>query len=274
MLGDLRRVVVIGAIALFGAGFLVGLAVGRSGGSDAATIVAETSPSARATQAPTTAPPPPVSTPTPEDRPAIPTQDAILREGSRPSTPAAANAPCQALVTAGAVGECGEVTVGPNRIVWVIERTSTPSGATATLTRMLSFVPEESGWVEWLQAADPTGEEWSDVNVIPSDLSGDGVPELLVGFRHTDEALSLDLDIVGYGQDNLPVVLAHPETAPHGSIVVTGGSLQGYVAQYPGGEAPCCPSVYLRRTIAYEDGFFRITGAETVSPNLVPASQL
>ena len=271
MFGDLRRAVVIGAALVFAAGFVVGLIVGRAGGGDDVVAVAVTaSPSVTIAPSPSTVV---IATPAPNEQPAIPTQGAVLREGSRPLVPAAANAPCQALVTPGAVGECGEVTVSGNRVVWVVERTTT-NGITATLARMLSFVSDENGWVEWLQASDPSGEQWSDVNVVPSDLTGDGVRELLVGFRGTDEAVSLDLDIIGFGQDNLPVVLAHPATAAHGSVVITGAEMQEYVAQYPGGEPACCPPTYQRQTIAFVDGFFRITETQDVAPNAVPASQL
>jgi hypothetical protein len=128
--------------------------------------------------------------------------------------------------------------------------------------------------VEWLQAADRAGERWSDVNVLAADLTGDGVSELLFGFRGLDEGQTLDTDIVGYGQDGLPVVLAHPESAVHGVVVVSGGQVQQYGAQYPNGEPVCCPPSYLRRTIAFEDGFFRVVASDTVTPNVVPASQL
>jgi hypothetical protein len=178
------------------------------------------------------------------------------------------------LITPGAIGECGEVRVAGTRVLWVLERTSTPAGGTATLLRVITYVPEAGGWVEWLQAADPTGETWADVNVLTTDLTGDGVDELVVGFRRTDEAETLDVDIVGYGQDNLPVVLAHPEPAPRGVVVLTGGALHEYVAQYPNAEPPCCPTSYLRQTVAFADGFFRVTETVTVSPNVVPTSQL
>jgi hypothetical protein len=270
MFGDLRRAAVIGAVLVFAAGFVVGLIVGRGGGGEDVVAKRITTPAVTDTSTTSTVA---IATPAPNERPAIPTQGAILREGTRPLVVASANAPCQSLVTPGAVGECGEVTVSGNRVVWVVERTTT-NGITATLTRMLSFVSDENGWVEWLQASDPSGEQWSDVNVVPSDLTGDGVPELLVGFRGTDEAVSLDLDIVGFGQDNLPVVLAHPDAAAHGSVVITGAQMQEYVAQYPGGEPACCPTTYQRQTIAFVDGFFRITATQDVSPNAVPPSQL
>jgi hypothetical protein len=267
--GDLRRVVVIGAVVVFAAGFVVGVIIGRAGRPDVVAVARRPSPTA---VVPTTTATVAVPTPAPGEQPAIPTTGAILREGNRPVVVAAANAPCQALVTPGATGECGEVTVSGNSVVYVVERT-TSNGITVTLARVLSFVPDENGWVEWLQASDPTGDQWSDVNVVPSDLTGDGVPELLVGFRGTTDAATLDLDIVGFGQDNLPVVLAHPETAPHGSVVVTGPDLQEYVAQYPGGEPDCCPPTYQRQTISFVDGFFRITATQDVTPNAVPTSQ-
>jgi hypothetical protein len=268
--GDLRRVVVIGAVVVFAAGFVVGVIVGRAGRPDVVAVARRPSPTVTVTHTTATVA---IPTPAPNEQPAIPTTEAILREGDRPVVVAAPNANCQALVTPGALGECGEVTVSGNRVVYIVERATT-NGITATLARVLSYVPDENGWVEWLQAADPTGDQWSDVNIVPSDLTGDGVAELLVGFRGTTDALNLDLDIVGFEQDNLPVVLAHPETAPHGSVVVTGATLQEYVAQYPGGEPECCPPTYQRQTIAFVDGFFRVTATQDVSPNAVPTSQL
>ena len=273
MFGDLRRVIVVGAVLVFAAGFVVGVIVGRAGRDADVVAVVRPTPATTVTTVTTTTATVAVPTPGPNEQPAIPTTGAILREGSRPVVVAAPNAPCQALVTPGATGDCGEVIVSGNRIVWVVERTSS-NGITATLARVLSFVGDENGWVEWLQAADQTGDAWSDVNVVPSDLTGDGVAELLVGFRGTTDAAALDLDIVGFGQDNLPVVLAHPDTAPHGSVVVTGPNLQEYVAQYPGGEPDCCPPSYQQQTIAFVDGFFRITATQDVSPNSVPVSQL
>jgi hypothetical protein len=150
----------------------------------------------------------------------------------------------------------------------------TPTGTPAFGVRIFTFVPDASGWVEWLQAADPTGERWSDLNVLATDLTGDGVSELLVGFRGVGDAMTLEYDIVGYGQDAVPEVLAHPDAADRGSVVISGGAILEYSGQYPGGEPACCPPSFLLQTIAFEDGFFRVVGAETVLPTAVPPSQL
>jgi hypothetical protein len=112
------------------------------------------------------------------------------------------------------------------------------------------------------------------VNVLASDLTGDGVPELLVGFRSLGEADLLEFDIVGYDEDAVPQVLAHPDPASKGSVIVSAGTVQEYSAQYPNGEPLCCPPTFLRRTIAFQDGFFRVVGSETVVTTAVPASQL
>jgi hypothetical protein len=156
----------------------------------------------------------------------------------------------------------------------VIERTATSTGATAVTVRVLTFVPGESGWVEWLAAADPTGERWSDVNVLAADLTADGVPELVFGFRGTDDRSTLQVDVVGYTQEGLPTILAHPDDAPHGAIVASGGQLVEYVGQYPNAEPACCPASYLAQTVAFEDGFFRVIETVSIAPNAVPTSQL
>jgi hypothetical protein len=36
----------------------------------------------------------------------------------------------------------------------------------------------------------------------------------------------------------------------------------------------CCPATFLRRTIAFQDGFFRVVGSETVVTTAVPPSRL
>lgn len=271
MNGDVRKLVVAGGIVLFVMGFAIGFLLGRTGDGDEA---AAASPSAAPRPSATAAPPPVVTTPTPEEAPAISTEGQILREGERPVVAVGATAACSTLLEPGTIGECGEVSVGGQRVIWVVQQGATPTGAPAFAARVFTFVPDEAGWVEWLQAADPTGELWAGVNVLESDLTGDGVPELLVGFRAIGEEATLEYDIVGYSQGNLPEVLAHPDPATKGVVVVSAGTIQEYGAQYPGGEPICCPPSYLRRTIVFSDGFFRVAGSETVVATAVPVSQI
>ena len=271
MNGDVRKLVIAGGIVLFIMGFSIGFLLGRTGEGDAGAASspsASPSPTAVVTQTPV------ITTPTPGEAPAISSEGQILLEGIRPVVPAAATAPCEALLEAGTLGQCGEVSVGGQRVIWVAQQGATPTGTPAFTVRIFTFVPEEAGWVEWLQAADPAGERWADVNVLESDLTGDGVAELLVGFHSIGEEATLEYDIVGYTQQNLPEVLAHPDPTTKGVVVVSAGTIQEYGAQYPGGEPVCCPPSYLRRSIAFSDGFFRVVGSETVVATAVPLSQL
>jgi hypothetical protein len=271
--GDARRAVVVGGIALFALGLLVGFLIGRSGRNE---VVAEPSPlpSPTTSPEPTVTTSPEVVTPSPGQEPAITTEGQVLVEGDRPVVTVAATASCGSLVSPGLLGECGEVPVADTRVVWVVQRDTTTAGASSFTARVFTFVSDAGGWVEWLQASDPSGDRWSDVNVLPADLTGDGVPELLFGFREVDERLTLEYDIVGYDQNGIPQVVAHPNDAARGSVVVAGGEILEYAAQYPNAEPACCPPSFLRRTIAFEQGFFRVIATETVLPNAVPASQL
>jgi hypothetical protein len=277
--GDARRAVIVGGVVVFGLGALVGFLVGRSGrdedraaGPNGAT--GEAAATASASPTPTAAGSPVVVTPAPGQEPAITTTGQVLAEGARPVVGAAPAAPCQSLVSPGSLGDCGEVVVGGGRVVWVVERAATTTGATSVTVRVFTFVADAGGWVEWLQAADPAGERWTDVGVLPADLTGDGVAELVVGYRSTDERETLEYDIVGYQEAGLPVVLAHPDPIALGAAIVSGGQLQDFGAQYPNDEPACCPPSYVRRTIAFDGGFFRVIVSETVPPSAVPPSQL
>ena len=190
------------------------------------------------------------------------------------STAISESSPISLNGTPGSIGECGETAVAGGRVIWMVERSATTTGGTAILARLFTYVASAGGWVEWLQASDPTGERWSDVNVIASDLTGDAVAELLVGFRNLGDTQVLEYDVVGYDQDGIPVVLAHPDASPKGVVVVAAGQIQDYGAEYPGGEPACGPPSYLHRTIAFDAGFFRVIASETVLPSAVPASQL
>jgi hypothetical protein len=270
--------VIVGGVLVFAFGVLVGYLLGAGGGDDglAAPTPTATPAATGPTQPGLTGPigPPEVVTPPPEQDPAIATTGQVLAEGARPVVAGAAGAPCQTLVSAGSIGECGEVAVAGGRVIWVVERAATTTGATSVSVRVFAFVPSAGGWVEWLQASDPTGERWIDVNVLATDLTADAVPELLVGFRGVGDIQPLEYDIVGYDPSGLPVVLAHPDPSARGAVVVAAGQLQDYGAEYPNGEPACCPPSYLHRTIVYDAGFFRVIASETVAPSVVPASQL
>jgi hypothetical protein len=117
-----------------------------------------------------------VVTPSPGEAPAISSDGQVLQEGDRMVNTAPSNATCTALITAGTLGDRGEVAVAGQRVVWVVEQAITPTGAPAFAVRISTFVPAQTGWVPGLEASDPAGERWSDVKVLATDLASDGVP--------------------------------------------------------------------------------------------------
>lgn len=267
--------VLLSAIAVFGVGILTGYAIGRSGSEEPGPAAA--SPSATVSVTPgmvVTTLPPAVVTPSPGGAPAIGTEGRVLADGTRAVVAAAATAPCSALVTPGILGECGEVPVAGNRVVWVVESSPTTTAARAFTVRVFTYVTEESGWVEWLRAEDAGGERWADVKVLAQDLTADGVAELVVAFHGQGEAEALSVDVVSYSEVGIPQVVAHPADADHGALVLASGGFDLYAARYPADEPACCPPVFSRQTIAFVDGFFRITASEDVTPNAVPVSQV
>lgn len=260
------------AVAVFSAGALTGYALGRSGEDE----VASASPSPIVVASPTAVVspfPPEVATPSPGQAPAIGTEGRVLAEGTREVVSAPPNAPCSALVTPGVLGECGEVPVAGNRVVWVSESSPTTTAARAFTVRVFTFVLDESGWVEWLRAEDAGGERWAEVNVVGRDLTGDGVAELVVAFHEQGEAEALSVDVVSYSEVGIPQVVAHPADADHGVVVFATSGFDLYAARYPADEPVCCPTVFSRQSVAYVDGFFRITGSEDVPANAIPSSQ-
>ena len=215
-----------------------------------------------------------VATPSAVLPPAIGSDGRVLSDGSRDVVAVAASAPCTALVTPGVLGECGEVPVAGNRVVWVVESQPTASAARAYTVRVFTYVTAESGWVEWLLAEDPEGGRWQGVEVAARDLTGDGVAELVVGFRGPGDQLLLSVDVVSYSDVGIPEVLTHPDDADRGSLVFSDPGFDLYAARYPSGEPACCPPVFARSSIAYVDGFLRVTESADIVPSAVPPSEL
>ena len=160
------------------------------------------------------------------------------------------------------------------RTIWVTESKPVPGLASAAnFAHVFTFSPDLNGWVEQLRASDPQARLWTSIRVVAVDLTGDGKPELVFGFHYLGSGSDLGLDIVA-NDDGVPVVAAHPDAAVHGSVVIAGGRVVQYQAQFPAGAPNCCPPFFLRRTIEYRDGAFLVTSVVKVKPDQVPASTL
>ena len=181
---------------------------------------------------------------------------------------------CKAFIRTGYSGTCGIADMRGSQTAWVVETRPVDGWASAAQSlRILTFSNELNGWVEQLRARDPHARKWTGIRVVTRDLTGDGKPELVVGYRYLGSGGDLGIDIVE-NTDGVPIVAAHPNDAIHGAVVFRGSTIEQYMAQYPNHEANCCPPYFLKRTIRFLDGAYRVTATAQVSPSEVPASQL
>jgi hypothetical protein len=251
----------------------IGYAIGRGSIDEPVAAATTTSAASAAAATPAASISP---SPSPASAVAISASGAVLRRAPPDQiSPGAATTACESLITPGLTGECGDVRQAAGRVVWIVERSAVANGVSGFRVRILTYSPSEGGWVERLSADDLQGRRWASVAVLPADLTRDGVPELLVGFRGLADREPLELDVVGYGQDGAVEVIAHPDRADQGAVVVNAaGQLLEYAARYAAGEAACCPGSFEQRTIISEGGLLRQVATQTVAPTQVPASQL
>jgi hypothetical protein len=158
---------------------------------------------------------------------------------------------CHALGTPGwTVTQCQSFTIGGGHQAYLVERHG--SGLTATWHAYVMHFSNGNGtWLVDLRKVSTTAGELTNVHVAATDLTSDGVPDLVVGERHSGTGQILDYDIVT-GLGSAPRVAAHRELS-HGQIKVYPGQLiDDYAAQYPHGEPNCCPA-FIQQTVVLWD---------------------
>ena len=96
--------------------------------------------------------------------------------------------------------------------------------------RVQSETLPDGGWDVALELPEALG--FAAVGVAPADLTGDGRPELLVGYRSAGTGQFLAYDVVTYEPNQLPEVAARREGLSKGSLAVEGVTLVDYSAVY------------------------------------------
>ena len=136
--------------------------------------------------------------PTTEPTPAAPPSAALTAEGALLARPASESTRkvdkakgCNSAVDPGwRVVECGALRRDDGVLLWVSE--SRGKGL-----RMLVLRERTAGeWVTVLAASDDDGSRWAKIGVRGEDVSGDGRPDLVVGFHLRDAAATLAVDVV------------------------------------------------------------------------------
>lgn len=147
------------------------------------------------------------------------------------------------------VVDCGAVKRADGVLLWVVE--SKGRGL-----RMLLLREQTAGrWITILRAADDDGTRWKKIGVRAEDVSGDGAPDLVVGFHGRDAASTLGLDVV----DGPTGVGLHVGLAAGGATAER-GSLTGWARLADG---------------SYDTSVFRVIGGNwrLASSGRLPAGQ-
>jgi len=217
--------------------------------------------------------PPPEATPTTTAGPSTTTAAAAVVDGqgavlTRPSSPSTRSrgegAACASMAMTGYSARCGEVQDGSTTLVWLVERHSVTGGLRASVLRPVG----DRRYTVVLAAVDdgPGGPaRFSSVEVHTADLSADGTPEIVVGFRNQGSAAILDLDVV----DAPGRVVVH-RTLDKGRAELHEGRLDDWAAEFGPNDAACCPSRYRHGVVRRAEGAWRLVSSTLETPSQVP----
>lgn len=271
-----NSVIVVSALVLLLAGVLVGSLLKSDSKHTASTsspsatptpsATVEASATATASAAATTAPP---KSAAPTTAPPLPSQPAsangalLIRPTAQPAVQSAApdTSDCHLLGDAGwTVSSCAVFVFGDqNRKAYLVEHKAPSSAGAGEAWRafVLHFSYGHGAWFQDLKFADDTGGIVSGVKAVAVDLTGDGKPELVFGFRFFGSGSTLGYDVVA---DLLAkaTVAVHRELS-HGSATFAGGGVTDYEAEYPHSEPNCCPAYFQKSLVSFSSLGWRIT---------------
>ena len=205
--------------------------------------------------------------------------DAVLARPEEPVTRILAPFQgCQVLLDAGD-GDCAVVRAARGDVVVTVEPgpriddvlVSRPW--TVRVFRHAAGVPD--GWEESLTTGAPSSAVYAGVSAKAVDVTGDGKPELVVGYRSEGTGMILDVDIVTLDDEGVPQVAAH-DRLYKGSVVFRRGRLVAWTPVYRRNDANCCPTWIERDVLAYRHGRFAVDPGPRVRSEHadVPASEL
>jgi hypothetical protein len=182
----------------------------------------------------------------------------LLRPARGPTVRGTARLACARLLHGGP-GSCGRASMAGGAAVWVVRDLSRgPEVRIYTLSR------SAGRWVLGLRSRVAGARRAA---VLPADLTGDGRPELLVGFRLGHASSALAYEVVTYPPGGRPRV-AHHAWVERGVVSVRGGEVREYYGLRPDGR--CCGQWYLGATLRWDGSAFRPVPA----PEPVPAASV
>jgi hypothetical protein len=167
-------------------------------------------------------------------------------------------------------GTCEIVMMAGGNALWTVEAveaTGTGERTWHVRIRVRSKTMPDGGWD--IALALPDNSMFANVAVRAADVTGDGRPELLVGYRSGGTGQFEAYDVVTYEQGNPLQVVAHRQGLHKGSVALEGTTIVDYSTDEQSPE--CCPTSARRTAIAFSNGEFRVTAANEVPIDQQPA---
>jgi hypothetical protein len=160
-------------------------------------------------------------------------------------------------------GSCEIVMMAGGNALWTVEPlngSGTGEQTWRVRLRVRSKTLPDGGWDVALQL--PENAIYANVAVRAHDVTGDGRPELLVGYRSGGTGQFESYDVVTYESGKELEVAAHRERLHKGSVALEGTTIVDYSADEDSPE--CCPTRARRTAIAFANGVFRVTEVSEV----------
>lgn len=179
---------------------------------------------------------------------------------------------CKALGDAGwAVKQCQAYTFSDKlRKAFLVEHHAPDGGGGEQWRAMvLKYSYAQSTWIKELSVIDDTGSVVSSIDAQAIDLTKDGKPEIVFGYKLTGTGKFLAYDVVT-AMIGTPTVAVHRELG-NGHASVANGVITDYEARY-GPKGECCPVDYLQARIGFGAKGWRVQPLATVKQ--APAGNL
>ena len=169
-------------------------------------------------------------------------------------------------------GQCEIVMMAGGNALWTVDAlpgTGAGEQVWHVRIRVRSKSMPDGGWDVALglpQSPDPL---FASVAVKAADVTGDGRPELLVGYRSGGTGQFEAYDVVTYDQGKQLEVAAHRQGLHKGSVALEGTTIVDYSADE--GSPECCPTKARRTAIGFSGGELRVTEVSEVPIDQQPA---
>lgn len=169
---------------------------------------------------------------------------------------------CRTFVEA-ADGNCDIVMMAGGNALWSVEPmadSGTGERVWRVRIRVRSKTMPDGGWDVALQL--PEGALFANVSVRSHDVTGDGKPDLLVGYRSGGTGQFESYDVVTYDEGKPLAVVAHRERLHKGSVALDGTNIVDYSGDNQSPE--CCPTRSTRTVLAFEKDAFGVASVSDV----------